>query len=181
MGGPVKCLHHPFILAHLLPCWRTSFTVVQTLWQLSHVLEPALICAQDRLSMAKLPILMVSGKCQSGCIVHGLLCPYVFSASICESSPSLLLVCHLQHQVSKCQWHICKHPCHQLRVLSQISYVFSFKAIQTCFQMYFVSFSHILAFPTAAGTDHKTIWTAKDVKLNAEHTDGVINTLAWLS
>lgn len=144
MGGPVKCLHHPFILAHLLPCRRTFFTVVQTLWQLSHVLEPALICAQDRLSMAKLPILMVSGKCQSSCIVHGLLCPYVFSASICESSPSRLVVCHLQHQVSKCQWHICKHPCHQLRVLSQISNLcFQFQSNSNMFPSVFcLLFSH---------------------------------------
>lgn len=64
---------------------------------------------------------------------------------------------------------------------------FQFRTVQTGFQMAFVSYYHILSQPAFAGRDDKAVRVfgkpqkmAKDLQLNAEHTDGVINTLARL-
>lgn len=148
-------------------CWNLLSSVHRAGWQSCQSW-----CSLVNVSGAPSPL--------SVCSQHLLIHPFIR----CSFPP---VVRHLQQQVS--QWHICKRPCHCWNPRLVHSYEFQVKSrtfsisrqLKQVSKYLLSPFSHIVSEPTAARRDHKPMWTAEDVKLNAEHTDGVINTLAWLA
>lgn len=144
---------------------------------------------------ADLPILLVFDNGAATCTV----CPLHGKSHIPPFVPlfHLLPVCHPQQQGSQMKWHICSRlesflkslSCQQLLVWSQFC-CFAvnsrrFKQVSKWVLSPIIASYHSRQFhgemTKLCECSGKPLKMAKDVKLNAEHTDGVKNTLARLA
>lgn len=185
------------------PCWGTFFTVAQTVWHLSHVLSVNLLSFMSRTGCrCRSANSDVLWRLTMGLpLARSVLCVCVATADrshipLFVPPFHLLPVCRPQQQVSQWEGHICsrlvsflKSLYHQqLRVWRQFYDVFNsrrFKQVSK-WVLYPIITSYLSQQLRGEMTKlceclGKARKMAKDVKLNGEHTDGVINTLARLA
>lgn len=181
--------------------WRSFLTVAQTVWHVSRV--SMWICSHlwtGQLVHADLLIMMFDNRAAASCTVYPLhICgqrQQKICSSVCSPSPPVACLSPTAAGESEEVTRLLSFTLIlKILVLSTAAALksvllhFQLQTVQTGFWMGFVSYYHVLPQPAVAGRDDKAVWvpgkprkTAKDVKLNGEHTDGVINTLArWAS